>query len=85
MVFDTKPGPLSVARRGPLLELDFPARPAKPAKGLAGLGKAPDEVLRSERMWLCVYKTPDGVIAPAPDHAALATAAPDRIIVTAPG
>jgi PhzF family phenazine biosynthesis protein len=30
MVFDTKSGPLSVVRRGDLLELDFPSRPARP-------------------------------------------------------
>jgi len=88
-VFDTKSGPLSVARRGPLIELDFPARPAQAAEPtgdlLRGLRRDPDQVLRSERMWLCVYKTADEVIGLAPDHAALAPAVPGRIIVTAPG
>lgn len=89
VLFDTKSGPLSVARRGDMIELDFPARPAKPAEPtevlLRGLGRRPDDVLRSERMWLCVYGTEDDVTALAPDHAALAPAVPGRIIVTAPG
>jgi predicted PhzF superfamily epimerase YddE/YHI9 len=89
MVFDTKSGPLSVARKGALLELDFPSRPARPAEAppalLRGLGARPGEVLKSERMWLCVYRTPEEVIAIAPDQAALGTVSPGRIIVTAPG
>jgi predicted PhzF superfamily epimerase YddE/YHI9 len=88
-VFDTKSGPLSVALRGPLIELDFPSRPAASAQASAGLLRGlvlkPAEVLRSERMWLCVYGTPDEVTALAPDFAALSSAVPGRIIVTAPG
>jgi PhzF family phenazine biosynthesis protein len=89
MVFDTKSGPLSVASNGPLLELDFPSRPAKPAEPvdglLLGLGSKPDQLLRSERMWLCVYTTQQEVVGMAPDFAALANVVPGRIIVTAPG
>jgi len=88
-VFDTKSGALSVARRGPLYELDFPARPARPAEPapelLRGLRSRPEEVLRSERMWLCVYRTAGEVAGLAPDHAALAPVVPGRVIVTAPG
>jgi PhzF family phenazine biosynthesis protein len=88
-VFDTKSGALSVARRGPLIELDFPARPARPAEPAAellnGLRRRPEQILRSERMWLCVYATAEEVTGLAPDHAALAPAVPGRIIVTAPG
>jgi len=88
-VFDTKSGALSVARRGPLIELDFPARPARPAEPtpelLEGLRRRPEQVLRSERMWLCVYGAAGEVAGLAPDHAALAPAVPGRIIVTAPG
>jgi predicted PhzF superfamily epimerase YddE/YHI9 len=58
-VFDTRSGPLSVSRKGPLLELDFPSRPALPAEAppelVRGLGRRPDAALKSERMWLCVY------------------------------
>jgi PhzF family phenazine biosynthesis protein len=89
LVFDTKSGPLSVARRGPLIELDFPSRPASPAPApadlLRGLGLKPAEVLRSERMWLCVYATAGEVKSLAPDFAALRAVAPGRIIATAPG
>ncbi|HEY5080207.1 MAG TPA: PhzF family phenazine biosynthesis protein [Opitutaceae bacterium] len=88
-VFDTKSGPLSVASNGALLELDFPSRPAGPAEPskelLAGLGLKPDHVLRSERMWLCVYKNAQDVVRIAPNHVQLAAAVPGRIIVTAPG
>jgi predicted PhzF superfamily epimerase YddE/YHI9 len=89
VVFDTRSGPLSVSSRDPLIELDFPARPAGPAEPtdvlLRGLGARPAQVLKSERMWLCVYGTADEVIGLAPDHAALAPATPGRIIVSAPG
>jgi PhzF family phenazine biosynthesis protein len=88
-VFDTKSGPLSVRRVGPMIELDFPARPAKPRKAprelLDGLGLRPQEVLCSERMWLCVFETAAQVKGLKPDHAALAPVSPGRIIVTAPG
>ena len=52
---------------------------------LRGLGLAPREVLRSERMWLCVYETAEEVTALAPDFAALGTVVPGRFIPTAPG
>jgi PhzF family phenazine biosynthesis protein len=88
-VFDTKSGPLSVRRVGPMIELDFPARPAKPANApkelLAGLGLRPEHVLCSERMWLCVYAAAAQVAGLSPDHGALAPVVPGRIIVTAPG
>jgi PhzF family phenazine biosynthesis protein len=87
--FDTKSGPLTVASNGALLELDFPARPARPTEAadalVAGLGLRPDLTLRSERMWLCVYKNPDEVTRISPDFAMLSTLVPGRIIITAPG
>jgi PhzF family phenazine biosynthesis protein len=89
VVFDTESGPLSVSRRGSLIELDFPSRPASPAEApaalLRGLGLRPEQVLRSERMWLCVYATADEVKALAPDFAELGTVSPGRFIPTAPG
>jgi predicted PhzF superfamily epimerase YddE/YHI9 len=88
-VFDTKSGPLSVSRKGPLLELDFPSRPALPAEPppelLRGLGRKPDAAFKSERMWLCVFGSAGDVAGVMPDHAALATVSPDKIIITAPG
>jgi PhzF family phenazine biosynthesis protein len=89
VVFDTKSGPLSVTRRGPLIELDFPSRPAEPAEPpeslLRGLRLRPAEVLRAERMWLCVYATAEEVSALAPDFGALGSVVPGRMIPTAPG
>jgi PhzF family phenazine biosynthesis protein len=88
-VFQTKSGPLSVARKGPMIELDFPSRPATPAEApealLRGLRATPVEVLRSERMWVCVFGTAEDVVALAPDFEALATIVPGRFIPTAPG
>jgi PhzF family phenazine biosynthesis protein len=87
--FQTRSGTLWVAARGALFELDFPSRPAAPAAApaalLAGLGAQPREVLRSERMWLCVFETEEEVVALAPDFAALGSIAPGRFIPTAPG
>jgi predicted PhzF superfamily epimerase YddE/YHI9 len=87
--FDTMSGPLTVDMQAGLIELDFPARPALPSEPsevlLRGLVLRPAEVLRSERMWLCVYGSAQDVLSLAPDHAALAPAVPGRIIVTAPG
>lgn len=90
VTFDSRSGPLTVTRRdADKLELDFPARPASPAPApaalLTGLAHAPAEVLRSERMWLCVYPRAADVRSLRPDHAALAQLTPGRIIVTAPG
>jgi PhzF family phenazine biosynthesis protein len=89
VVFDTNSGPLSVSRRGSLIELDFPSRPASPAQAPAGLsrglGLQPAEVLRSEKMCLCVYATAGEVKALAPDFAALGAVKPGRFIATAPG
>jgi PhzF family phenazine biosynthesis protein len=87
--FDTKSGPLTVASNGPLMELDFPSRPASPSEPskalLDGLVAKPEQVLRSDRMWLCVYKNAQDVLRVSPNHAELAKAVPGRIIVTAPG
>jgi predicted PhzF superfamily epimerase YddE/YHI9 len=89
VAFDTRSGILSVSRRGPLLELDFPSRPAAPAEPpedlLRGLGRNPLEVMRSERMWLCVYGAESDVVGLQPDFGALERVAPGRFIPTAPG
>jgi len=89
MVFDTKSGPLSVLSNGPLIELDFPARPPVPAESpeaiARGLGRKPVEVMRVERMWLCVYDSDADVKALTPDSRVLGTIVPGRFIATAPG
>jgi PhzF family phenazine biosynthesis protein len=88
-VFDSRSGPLSVARRGAMFELDFPTRPAAPEAPpddlVRGLGLPPEKALRSSNMWLCVYTSESDVRALAPDFSALARVIPGKIIATAPG
>lgn len=88
-MFDSRSGPLSVARRRAMIELDFPARPAAPAEPsdelIRGLALRPKEVRRSSSMLLCVYASEDEVRALAPDFGSLALVDPERIIVTGPG
>ena len=90
VTFDTRSGPLTVLRRGEsTLEMDFPSRPAAPAEPPAALvqalGHSPASAAANGRMWLCIYPDAEEVRALQPDHAALATVTPGRIIVTAPG
>lgn len=88
-VFETKSGLLSVTRRGSLIELDFPSRPASPAAPPAelirGLGAQPLEVRRSERMWLCIFASAEDVVSLRPDFSEMGKVVPGRIIPTAPG
>jgi predicted PhzF superfamily epimerase YddE/YHI9 len=83
-----KAGALTVGKRGELLEMDFPARPASPVKPppdlLAALGGEPREVLRA-RDYLVVYDSAADVRALAPDLAALGEVDCWAAIVTAPG
>src|SRR5262249_14058294 len=71
----TKAGTLRVSRRGDILVMDFPARPAVAAEAapdlLAALGGKPREVLRA-RDHLVVYDSAADVKALKPDFAALA-------------
>ncbi len=83
-----KAGPLAVSRRGEMLAMDFPARPAVPVApppGLvAALRGAPHEVLRA-RDHLVVYGSAAEVAALDPDLAALAKVDCWAAIVTASG
>jgi len=83
-----KAGILAVSRRGDMLVMDFPARPAvavAPPPGLlAALGGRPREVLRA-RDHLIVYDSADQITALKPDLAALAKVDCWAAIVTAPG
>jgi predicted PhzF superfamily epimerase YddE/YHI9 len=87
--FETQAGSLIVRRKGPLLELDFPSRPAtvaEPPPGLVeGLGRAPRQSLRTDKTWLCIFGDEAEVRALQPDQAVLGQVVPGRIIVTAPG
>jgi predicted PhzF superfamily epimerase YddE/YHI9 len=74
-------GELSVARRGDLLEMDFPAPP-----GLAAaLGAPPLEVHDSEEDLLAVFGTEREVRDLHPDFAALAKIGERGVLATAPG
>jgi PhzF family phenazine biosynthesis protein len=89
VVFTTQQaGPLTVARDGDLLALDFPSRPAEPcamSEALAAaLGRRPAALLAA-RDYLAVYDSADEIKALAPDFAALAALDRFAVIVTAPG
>jgi predicted PhzF superfamily epimerase YddE/YHI9 len=81
-------GPLTVARDGELLALDFPARPPAPCAMseplVAGLGRRPAALLAA-RDYLAVYDSADDILALSPDFKALAALDRFAVIVTAPG
>ena len=81
-------GPLTVARDGDLLALDFPSRPpepcAMPEALAAALGRRPAALLAA-RDYLAIYDHADDITALAPDFAALAALDRFAVIVTAPG
>jgi PhzF family phenazine biosynthesis protein len=89
IAFDSLSGPLRVARRGALLELDFPAQPAQPAAPDAALARAlgvsPLLTFRTQTRWLAVYATAPEIAALKPDHTLLAKILPGRITITAQG
>lgn len=87
--FETRAGSLIVRRKGPRFELDFPSRPAAaveaPALLLQGLGQSPLATLKTDKQWLCTFRTEAEVRALQPDQALLGQLVPGRFIVTAPG
>jgi PhzF family phenazine biosynthesis protein len=89
VTFNSKSGPLSVAREGERLTLDFPARPAAPSEAPAALLEAlrarPREVLRSSVDYVAVYESEEEVRALTPDMTLLAGLGTQGVIVTAPG
>ena len=88
VVFESKSGPLTVNREGPLLTLDFPALPARPCETppalVEALGATPQAVLLS-RDYLVVYESEAQVrdLAPRLDRLRFDEAL--GVIVTAPG
>ena len=81
-------GPLTVARDGDLLALDFPSRPPAPCEMFeplgAALGRRPTTLLAA-RDFLAIYERADDIAALQPDFAALAALDRFAVIVTAPG
>jgi predicted PhzF superfamily epimerase YddE/YHI9 len=86
--FHTRSGWLAAARRGDIVELDFPSRPPKaclpPDTLLRALGGKPKEVLKS-RDFVAVYESQSEVAALTPDMALLAQVDCLGVIVTARG
>jgi predicted PhzF superfamily epimerase YddE/YHI9 len=87
--FEAQPGLLTVRRKGALVELDFPARPATVAEPpphlIQGLGRRPQQTLKTDKNWLCIFNDEAEVRALRPDQAALGQVLPGRMIVSAPG
>lgn len=86
--FDTRSGELRVRRNGPLLEMDFPARPPIPS-GLpdllaTGLGQRPLEVWTADD-YLAVFDSEATVRAITPDQALLGQLDLRCVVITAPG
>ncbi len=90
LVFRTKSGTLSAARRGDTIELDFPAEPAAPAQAPAGLlealGTAARSVGRNRLDFLVEVDDEEQLRRIRPDFKALAAACGPAcgVIVTAP-
>lgn len=86
--FQTKSGQLTVEKKGDLLVLDFPSRPAVACEIPDGLveaiGKQPKEVLKS-RDYLMVYESEEEVRDIKPNFAALLNIPTHAVIVTAKG
>jgi PhzF family phenazine biosynthesis protein len=84
-----KSGVLTVEKKGDLLEMDFPALPAKPIPTPAGLGAALGaelrQVLASAEDWLAVLDDEATVRALKPDFAALAKFECRCVVPTARG
>jgi PhzF family phenazine biosynthesis protein len=86
--FETRSGQLQAARRGDLVELDFPSRPPQPCNIpddlLRGLGAMPREVLKA-RDFFAVFDSESEVAALKPDFELLTGLDSLGVIVTAPG
>ncbi len=84
--FDSKSGPLSVARDGEMLTLNFPLQRPRECKAseilVAGLGKKPEVCLENED-YMAVYAHQDDVAALTPDSGLLQQIGLRGVIVTA--
>jgi PhzF family phenazine biosynthesis protein len=86
--FHSHSGELVVARKGDLLEMDFPSRPAAPCPApqalVRALGKKPEAVFKA-RDYLAVFPTEADVQSLQPDFTLLKTLDAFGLIVTALG
>ena len=88
VTFESASGPLSVARRGDLLVLDFPARPPLPIEPVGGLAEAlgvPVLETWKARDIVAVLGSEDAVRKLQPDLAALGRIDAFAVIATAKG
>jgi PhzF family phenazine biosynthesis protein len=90
ILFDTRhSGPLTVARKGDLLEMDFPSRPPAACEQSdtlsRALGEAPQQVYKSDEDLMAVFDSETTVAGMQPDVALLAQLDCRGIIITAPG
>ncbi len=88
VTFHTRSGPLTVAREGERLVMDFPSRPpvrcAAPPGLAAALGRTPVATLTARDL-MAVFEHEGEVRALAPDIGAVAALGVHAVIVTAPG
>lgn len=88
LVFRTRSGELTVARKHGMLFLDFPSYPGTvvecPPALSGGLGAVPQEVVEGPN-YLAVFAEEADIAALAPDMETLATLHPRGVIATAPG
>ena len=84
-----KSGQLMVTRKGEILEMDFPARPAYPQAPPDGLSRAlgftPEKVYGSEEDLMVVFDSENTVVEVQPDFAILEQIDCRGIIITAQG
>jgi PhzF family phenazine biosynthesis protein len=88
VTFHSRSGPLSVAKNGDRLVMEFPSRtplPMEAPEGLVGaLGREPREVLKARDL-VAVFDSEEEVLGLAPDFARLAALDAFAVIVTAAG
>jgi PhzF family phenazine biosynthesis protein len=86
--FATKSGEVRAARRGDLIEMDFPTKPEQPAKPpenlLEALGVKPLYLGRNQFDYLVLLDSEEAVRAANPDFVLLRTVAVRGVIVTGP-
>ncbi len=90
VTFDSKSGPLTVSRRGEMLELDFPSMPPAPESSAlcnvtAAIGQTPQWLGRTKFDLFAVLPDAVAVEALEPDLAKIAALGGRGLIVTAPG